>query len=248
MPYIEAKTVAGKTVEIEKYYTYRYHKKGEKREKKLTPTREEQKRINTRNAEKKLRRILNANFKGDDIHLILTYQKDNRPQNKEDLKKNIRKFLDALRKEYKKQGRELKYIHVAEIGKRGAVHHHLVINYIEQKIITKLWNKGRPKMFPLDDTGQYEKLASYLIKETCKNIGEDEEEKIQSKRWDSSRNLIHPETKKRIVPVKNGFNPNPKERKGYYIDKGSINYGISEYTGYPYLSYTLIKNEIEMRD
>ena len=43
MPYVKRTTTAGKTVEIEYYYTSRYQKRGQKRQDKVKPTREEQK-------------------------------------------------------------------------------------------------------------------------------------------------------------------------------------------------------------
>lgn len=73
MPYVEAITKAGNTVEIERYYTSRYNKRGQSRSKRVKPTKEEQKKVNKRQAEKKLRRILNANFNGKDYHVVLPY-------------------------------------------------------------------------------------------------------------------------------------------------------------------------------
>lgn len=66
---------------------------------------------------------------------------------------------------------EFKYIHVMEIGKKGARHHHLVVNKIDTEILQRCWYKAyeghnRVKVFPLDDSGNYAELASYLIKYT----------------------------------------------------------------------------------
>ena len=58
MPYIEEVCVAGNTIEISKYYTYRTHTKGEKRQPKDNPTCEAQKRVNQRRAERDLRRLM----------------------------------------------------------------------------------------------------------------------------------------------------------------------------------------------
>lgn len=51
MPYVERVTRAGKTIEIERYYTSRYKKKGIERGDKVKPTTEQQKKVNTRQAE-----------------------------------------------------------------------------------------------------------------------------------------------------------------------------------------------------
>ena len=69
MPYVERVTRAGKTIEVERYFTSRYKKPGIKRGDKVKPTKEEQKKVNTRAAERKLRLLLNANFGYGDYHL-----------------------------------------------------------------------------------------------------------------------------------------------------------------------------------
>ena len=51
MPYVERVTRAGKTIEVERYFTSRYKKPGIKRGDKVKPTKEEQKKVNTRAAE-----------------------------------------------------------------------------------------------------------------------------------------------------------------------------------------------------
>ena len=56
MPYVERVTKAGNTIEIERYFTSRYKKKGISRGDKVKPTKEEQEKVNTRQAERKLRR------------------------------------------------------------------------------------------------------------------------------------------------------------------------------------------------
>ena len=241
MPYIESRCVAGKTIEVEKYYTSRYKKKGIVRGENSKPTKEEQKKINTRNAEKKLRRLINANFEKDDFHLVLDYKKEDKPESAEEMKEDARKFLRSLRSEYKKVGKELKYIHVMEIGSKGARHHHLVINNIDTRVITKLWKKGRIHTNPLDDTGQYKQLAAYLIKYTDKVMGTEKE--IMGKRWNASRNLKQPKITKRIVSDRNAYREEAKPIKGYYVEKDSIVKGIDPYSGYPYFKYSLVRLE-----
>ena len=48
MPYVERVTKAGNTIEIERYFTSRYKKKGISRGDKVKPTKEEQEKVNTR--------------------------------------------------------------------------------------------------------------------------------------------------------------------------------------------------------
>jgi hypothetical protein len=130
MPYVKRTTKAGKTIEVEYYYTSRYNKRGGSRGYKVKPTREQQKKVNTRAAERKLRLLMNENFTYRDYHIVLDYirEKGKPERTIEEMKKDIAVFLRELRKAYRAAGQELKYIHVMEIGKKGARHHHLVIN------------------------------------------------------------------------------------------------------------------------
>ncbi len=252
MPYIRRTTKAGKTIEIEYYYTYWYNRKGGKRADKVKPTKEQQKKVNTKQAERKLRLLMNNNFGYGDYHLVLDYVrvKGEPDRTKEQMKKDIQVFLRECRKQYKKSGLEFKYIHVMEIGKRGARHHHLVVNQIETKILQEAWYKAyeghnRVKVFPLDDSGQYADLAAYFIKYSDAHLKDDKTERLQGKRWAASKNLIKPEPQYEIVTQRSWFRCEEKEKKGYYVDKQRTEKGVvsPEYYGYGFFRYTLIKLE-----
>ena len=75
MPYMEEVCVAGGIIEISKYYAYRAHVKGEKREKRGKPTKEAQKKVNQRKAEKNLRLLMAENFKNEDALVRLDFTK-----------------------------------------------------------------------------------------------------------------------------------------------------------------------------
>ena len=155
MPYVERVTKAGNTIEIERYFTSRYKKKGIKRGDKVKPTKEEQEKVNTRQAERKLRILINANYGYGDYHLVLDYirRKGQPDRTPEQMRQDIDVFLRECRKEYRKAGLEFKYIHVMEIGTKGARHHHLVVNKIDTEILQRCWYKAyeghnRVKVFP----------------------------------------------------------------------------------------------------
>lgn len=120
MPYVERVTKAGNTIEIERYFTSRYKKKGISRGDKVKPTKEEQEKVNTRQAERKLRILINANYGYGDYHLVLDYirRKGEPDRTPEQMRQDIDVFLRECRKEYRKAGLEFKYIHVMEIGNR----------------------------------------------------------------------------------------------------------------------------------
>lgn len=122
MPYVERVTKAGNTIEIERYFTSRYKKKGISRGDKVKPTKEEQEKVNTRQAERKLRILINANYGYGDYHLVLDYirRKGEPDRTPEQMRQDIDVFLRECRKEYRKAGLEFKYIHVMEIGKGSA--------------------------------------------------------------------------------------------------------------------------------
>lgn len=250
MPYVKKTTLAGKTKEVEYFYTSRYQKRGVKRGDKVKPTKEEQKKVNTRAAERKLRLLMNANYGYGDYHLVLDYirRKGEAPRTKEQMRQDIDIFLRELRKEYRTAGIEFKYIHVMEIGEKGARHHHLVINQIDTKALQRAWYKAyeghnRVKVFPLDDTGQYKELAAYFIKYTDKTVGT--EEALQGKRWNCSKNLIRPEPEYEVVTQRSWFKCEAKADKGYYIDLDTVQRGINspEYYGYGWFKYTMVKLE-----
>lgn len=250
MPYIEAITKAGKTIEVERYYSSRFNRSGEAPREKTKPTREAVKKLQTRHAIKKLRRLMNANFGGGDYHLVLDYirEKGKPDRTKEEMKADIAVFLRECRKQYKKLGKPFKYIHVMEIGQKGARHHHLVVNKTDVDILQQAWKKAYPgernriKVFPLDDSGNYAKLAAYFVKYSSEHL--QDEDRLQGKRWAASKNLVRPITKKRAITSRNCFRSEPTPKRGYYIDKDSIEKGIDdEHFGYEYLRFIMIQLE-----
>lgn len=250
MPYLRRTTIAGKTIEIECYYSARYNKKGAKRSDKVKATKEAQKRINRKKTERKLRLILNENFKSGDYYITLDYihKKGEEYRTPAEMRKDINIFLRECRKICKKLGIPFKYIHVMEIGKRGARHHHLVINKIDTDILQKAWNKAyaghnRIKVFPLDSSGQYGKLAAYLIKYSYEHLKD--KDRLKGKSWSGSQNLKKPIEVYEVINDRNWFRCEAKQRKGYYVEKDSIEKGIAspEYFGYGYFRYRMVKLE-----
>jgi hypothetical protein len=230
---------AGATIEITKSYTKRVGAKN--RGARESPTPEEMERANERNAERKLRLKINANFGRDDLFITLTYRKDERPTPKE-AKSNIKKLIDGLRKRFREVGEDLKYINVTEY-KNKAIHHHLLINHIEgqdaAKWVRRLWKFGRPDFKYLDETGQYKNMAAYLIKETSKTYKENDGGHKQ--RYSCSRNLIMPPSRTEIIKKAVRWLPDPKPIKGYYIDKETVYNGVDPFTGREFQRYTMVK-------
>lgn len=229
--------VAGATIEIYKTYSARYGKKIA-RGKNINTTPEDVKKQNAKLAEDNLRRLINHNFCYKDIHLVLTYRKDERPD-PQTAKKHLSKFIRDLRKKYQKQGKELKYIVVTEYEGK-AIHHHMIINKCKDDIgiLADLWQFGRPHTTLLDSSGNYAALASYFIKETNRTFLK--EDSPIKKRWSCSRNLERVEPIVEVVKA-DSWRERPSTKKGYIIETDSIINGVSEVTGYPYQFYRMVK-------
>lgn len=208
-------------------------KRGPKR--KRTP--EDIERQNKTNREKKVQRLILANFHEGDWHLVLKYKKELRPESLAEAKKQAQKFLADMRKAYKKAGYQFKYIYVTERGKQGACHHHLIIEDIAgpelntKKMVLKFWQYGSKAFIPLYEDGEFENLAEYIVKKETK-------EEAEGCTYSRSRNLIVPEPQREIIHRKR-WQQEPRPEKGWYIIPDSIVNGFNPVTGYPYQHYTM---------
>lgn len=245
MPYKQEICRAGKTKQVTYYYSVRADQKGGSRRAKENKTSEAQKKVNSRQAVKKLTWILNENYDGTSLYVTWSYEKDKRPDGKGQLRSDADKLLRKLRQIYKKDGKELKYVWVAERGERGAAHIHMIVNEIEARKLKGCWDKGWITIKPMDDSGQYAKLASYFVKYSEKTMKT--EEGFGGRRYNSSKNLRIPEPEKKTVSSRNAYSHNIQIPSGWYLDCDSIAEAWHEVTGFMYFTYTLIKNGIKRR-
>lgn len=206
MAYMKKTVVAGRTMEVEKYLLYQRPKRP--RACKENPTPEKMAKVNERNARKKLRQLINANFGEGDLHLVLTYR--GRAPEPEEAAEHLKRFLRKMRKIYTAAGKELRYVVVTEY-KSSRIHHHVVVNKMDVSEIRKLWEHGYLRLSVLDDTGDYHQLAEYLLKETSRTF----RESPGGKRWSSSRNLVRPIEKKTTVK-RSKFRDPPSEKLGAF--------------------------------
>ena len=238
MPYLLQEVKAGLITEIKKYYSSQYHAKGE-RGSKTKESSEAQKRQNQKIAEDHLRWLMNTNFKGGDYLIRLDFSKWP-PLDSIEMQNMTAKAIRQLKRLYHKEGLELKYIYVKEVGKRSSRHLHMICNRIDTEILRTWWPYGGIHIDPIDSSGQYGQIASYFIKYAGRT--EDAEGKLIGKRYYASRNLKKPQITRRVIRA-NRFKNTPKVPKGYYLDKDSVRNGISDITGWEYFSYTLVKLE-----
>lgn len=240
MKVIRETCIAGKTILRAIRTVTSGNRKNEKRAIKKNPTKEAVKKNNQRIAERKLTMLLNHNFKNNDLHVTLTY---NREPSKEEAKDTLTKFLRNLRNYCKRNQIEFKYIHVTEYENKR-IHHHVVINNLDLQVINKYWKVGFVKVSMLDESGNYKKLAEYLIKETSKTFRNQDSPVKQ--RYSCSRTIVTPEIKKERVHERELYR-DIKPLKGYYVDEDSIRRYEHAITKAECLEYIMISTEEEPR-
>ena len=238
MAYIKETCIAGCTIEVRKYHTWRCPGKSEGRrgdKKQLTTAQQEA--INARIATTQMRRLLNANFHQGDYLLGLDYRKEERPSNSTQMQEHVSKFLQKIRYQCKKADIKLKYLYVKELGPRGAAHIHMVLNEIPVTWIRKAWMHGGIDIKPLY-TDTYEDIAEYFSKYSNKTI--ETEGKLIGKRYYPSRTLDKPKIVKKLIRSKS-FNKRIKEVPGYWIDKNHTYEGETA-LGYRYMQIMYVRD------
>lgn len=234
--------------EYEYNYAGNYGAKGEKRAPKQKRTPEDIERQNQYQRKKTVRHLIKANFSEGDYYTTLTYPKGTAGTIRE-VSKDLTKFLANMRYWFKKQNIPFKYIYRIEIGSRGGIHVHIIMNRIPDidKLIQTHWIHGKAHNELLDD-GTYEQLAEYIVKpptdqqkKLLKTFNESAKKLI---RYSCSRNLERPlpEVKEcSRKTMREIFNHDLTPSKGFYIDKNSLKSGVNPYTGMSYLHYQEIK-------
>jgi hypothetical protein len=240
----------GDSIEYEISYVGNYGAKGEKRAPRRKATPEQIRRQNQINRENLMRRLIKLNFSPGDPWVALQYPEGSRPQ-MEQVEKDWRSFVTAVRKRYKKAGEQFKYVYRLEVGAHGGIHLHILFNRIRgepdvMKMIKECWRPNRYDMTGIYEYGGYDKLAKYIVKQPDDEVYEqlslfDEVEQKKMLRYSCSRNLERPvpEIKEyRRRTLRKVINNGPKATPGYYVDKSSIRYGVNPYSGKSYYKYT----------
>lgn len=237
-----------RSTDYEYSYAGNYGAKGEKRAKREKPTPEKIQKQNQHNREKKMWRLLRANFDEGDLWTTLKYPKGIRPP-VEQIKKEMQTMFRKLRTAYKARGAPLKFIYRMEIGERGGIHIHMVINRIPDtdKLIASAW-KNPVNLTPMYKQGEFRDLASYLVKQP-EEVEEqlslfDTEDKKKLLAVSSSRNLIRPEPEVKEYTrrtMRRILEKGPETSDGYYIDVDTVYSGVNPYTGESYFGYTEVK-------
>lgn len=199
-------------------YKGTYGGKHERRADHEKPTREQLRRQNQKNKENRVRRTLQLNFRPGDWWITLKYPKGTRKPI-EEVMEDFRGFVKTMRRAYRRGNTDLKYIYRVEIGRRGGIHIHLVMNRLNDPrgdlILSDAWTRARG-MTPIEDmledglcpadglahldhvraVGNGKELAEYLVKEQPTELEDgtklSREEMKQTQKYGSSRNLQRP--------------------------------------------------------
>lgn len=233
MKVIRETAVAGKTI----YQSIKVPsgRHTDRRRPKSAPTKEAVQKNNDRLAARNLALILNENFWQGSAHWTLTYK--GKEPSQEAAEKSLKRFIRRMQYAAKKQGKDLKYVAVTEY-KHQRIHHHIVMNTTDMGAVRKIWDEGFTHMTALDDSGNYQKLAEYLIKETTKTFRNPGS--THKRRWTGSRNLRRPVIKRELVSEK-ALSEDPKPIKGYYIPE--VRRFEHPVTGLEHLEYFMVAAE-----
>lgn len=242
MAYVEMTVVAGDTIEKKFYHCYKAREKNTQRAPRAKETSWQMEEVNRRNAEDKLRWILNTNFKEGDYHLVLNYKR--KPgeayRTPEEMKHDKDVFLRKMRAAYRRADIEFKYVYVFEIGERGSRHIHIVQNKISLEECRRCWEHGRVTCTPLDEHGDYRLLANYLMKysdKTFRTVG-----RLMGKRYSCSRNMLEPKITRTIVRRASTYRRSVRAMPGYFVDIDTIREGVDAF-GYCFFKYTMVRLE-----
>lgn len=243
--------------EYEYKFAGKYGAKGEKRGPRKKATPEQVEKQNQLNREKKIRRLIKDNFEPGDIWATLKYQKGTRKPAGE-VKKDLRKFLTLMRREYKKRGDEFKFIYRIEVGKEGGIHIHILVNRLDTKPDTDMtmqdiWKHGRVNYETIYEAGGYKDLSEYIVKKPDEEVAEqlqmfEEGERREFVRYSTSRNLTRQQPERTSYSrrtVRKIVEEGLKAENGYYIDKDSVECGVNQFTGMSYIRYTEIRLDAE---
>lgn len=203
MGYRRRITVAGPRMECEIYPIFGKRDEAKARAAKANVTPEKMKRLNRQRAERYICQLADCNFTEKDVELTLTYKKHYQPD-AERCQKDVRNFLDRLKRYRKKYGLgDPKYIYVIEGGRQkkngyGVTNFHchmLMDGAVDRTTLELIWENGyaNTKQLQPDEDRGLEELAKYMIKES-KNTG---------RRFCHSRNLQKPKVRTKDAKTSN---------------------------------------------
>lgn len=214
--YREKEYKCGEYLDVDVFPVFDTGRATKKRRARYKATSAMQARLNQKNAERELTRVLNANFRRGDISVTLTYRDDALPSDEAEAMRDARNFLRRVARLRKKRGlAQMKYVLI--IG-GGRFHFHIPMSAgLSDEELIELWGKGYLNVihFQPNESG-LEGHARYIARQGEEDLfdGEDlfsmfdidlesgevtEREGVNAgrkknkKRYICSRNIEHPE-------------------------------------------------------
>ena len=161
--------------------------------------REAQRKLNEKNARKKLVRKINANFGERDIAFTATYPVDGQPADEKQAYRDIRNFLRRIRAMRARQNLpELKYVYITEAteseryGRR--YHHHVIMSGdgMDREAIEASWiqkHKGTCNTRRYQHQAKHWSGFALYLRADKRERGQ---HRAMRRRWCCSKNLVEP--------------------------------------------------------
>lgn len=209
----------------------------------------ELKKSNYKRAEKRLRRLMHANFTPKDFHVTLTLDEklDNDGKSirldEKLVKRSVVNFLRRIKGYFKTLNRELKYIYCIGQDKKNGIHAHIIMSGMSFDKVAEIWKKdknaGRIDISQLyfDKLRGLAGLAYYFMKNSLerdreiKNKNLEEYNKLLLRKYNPSKNLEQPQEDTKII-YSLKIKDDPKEYKNCTItevENKSVSYGFYQY-------------------
>jgi len=123
-------------------------------------------------------------FTKKDYAVTLTYAEGCYPETEERFEKDVRNYIDRLRRIYKREGKELRYIVIKAFGENGRCHLHIIVSGgVDREVVENAWEYGRrnTRRLQFNACGIVD-LSRYLS----------DQRHAGKRRWSGSRNLVKP--------------------------------------------------------
>ena len=156
-----------------------------------------QRNLNNKRAQRYFVRLVHSNFTEEDLYLDLTYEGENLPSTRKEVKRDIKNYIERLKRFRKKMGLSpLKYIYVVSNtdnnGNQVRLHCHMIINGMDRDAAERLWahsrcNSDRLQFDEYGVTGKSLYMARQAAATKEDDLGKGE------KTWGYSLGLIKPE-------------------------------------------------------
>lgn len=162
---------------------------------KFRPTSEDQKRLNEKYAMLRVQLLVHANFTKDDKRLDVTYNDRYLPADEEQFVSDYKNFLARLRRRYRREGLEFKYMIFPAYSESGRPHFHLILSGgISDEDLFEIWGMGRvnPDMLEFDECGVIDLSFYYGSQKKAGKTDPIHERAKGQRRWSGSRNLRRP--------------------------------------------------------